>query len=194
MSLMMTSKDSSMDIYAHLKERNVNINLHRPIIDEENCIATYLLYNLSGQIIGYQQYNPLGDKKINNKPKAKYYTYVSKNKSSVVLYGLESLHLTDGVIYVTEGIYDAMRLTNKGQTALATLTNSPSKDVINQLKLLNRPIVVVCDNDDAGRKLAKCGDYVEVVEGAKDLAEAPESYVDHLIKKYGGVPLVPLTH
>lgn len=183
-----------MNIYSHLKERNVNINLHRPIIDEENCIATYLLYNLSGQIVGYQQYNPLGDRKVNNKPNARYYTYVSKNKSSVVLYGLESLDISDGVIYVTEGIYDAMRLTNKGQTALATLTNSPSKDVINQLKLLNRPIVVVCDNDNAGRKLAKCGDYVEVVEGAKDLAEAPESYVDHLIKKYGGVPLVPLTH
>ena len=178
-----------MNIYAHLKERNVNIDLHRPIIDEENCIATYLLYNLSGQIVGYQQYNPLGDKKINNKPNAKYYTYVSKNKSSVVLYGLESLHLTDGVIYVTEGNYDAMRLTNKGQSALATLTNSPSKDVINQLTLLNRPIVVVCDNDESGRKLAKCGHYVEVVEGAKDLAEAPDFYVNQLIRKYGGVPV-----
>ena len=172
-----------MNLRQHLKERKVNLSLHRPILDEDKNIATYLLYNLSGQIVGYQQYNPNGSKKINNKPEGKYYTYIG-NKSSVVLYGLESLSISDGVIYVVEGIYDAMRMTYEGQSAIATLTNSPSKSVVNQLRLLNRPLVAVCDNDAAGRKLAKCGDYVEVVQGARDLSEASDDYVNYLISKY----------
>jgi len=52
-----------MNIKTHLKHRHLDLELHRPILDEELNIATFLLYNLSGQLVGYQQYNPLGDKK-----------------------------------------------------------------------------------------------------------------------------------
>lgn len=44
--------------------------------------------------------------------------------------------------------------------------------------------VAVCDNDDAGRKLAKFGDYVEVVPEGKDLGESPDNYVQYLVNKY----------
>jgi hypothetical protein len=179
----------TQSILSHLKSRHLNIELHRPIVDEENGIATLLLYNLSGQIVGYQQYNPKGDKKTDNsKATGKYYTYKSKQLNTVVLWGVESLYQSNGVIYLTEGIYDAARLTNRGQSALATLTNNPPKDYLNYLKLLNRPIVVVCDNDNAGKKLAKYGDYVEDVPSEyKDLGESPESYVSQLIEKYAHI-------
>jgi hypothetical protein len=165
----------NQSILSHLKSRHLNIELHRPIVDEENGIATLLLYNLSGQIVGYQQYNPKGDKKTDNsKATGKYYTYKSKQLNTVVLWGVESLYQSNGVIYLTEGIYDAARLTNRGH--------------LNYLKLLNRPIVVVCDNDNAGKKLAKYGDYVEVVPSEyKDLGESPESYVSQLIEKYAHI-------
>jgi hypothetical protein len=40
------------------------------------------------------------------------------------------------------------------------------------------------ENDDAGRKLANFGDYVEVVPDNKDLGEAPDDYVQFLVNKY----------
>jgi len=40
------------------------------------------------------------------------------------------------------------------------------------------------ENDDAGRKLAKFGDYVEVAPDGKDLGEAPNDYVQFLVNKY----------
>jgi DNA primase len=174
-----------MNLKEHLKERHLNLELHKPILDEELNIATFLLYNLSGQIVGYQQYNPLGDKKIfNSKLEGKYYTYRNKVQPTIALWGVESLYLTDGPIFLTEGIFDACRMTELGQTALATLANNPPKDYRNWLQMLSRPIVVVCDNDAAGRKLAKFGDYVEVVPDEKDLGESSDDYVNYLINKY----------
>lgn len=173
-----------MNIYQHLKERHINLELHRPIVDEENNIVTYLLYNLSGKIVGYQQYNPNGGKGKNNyncKEHGKYYTY--RKSPTVAVWGVESLYQSQGVIYVTEGLYDAARMTEKGQSAIATLCNNPPKDYRNWLMMLNRPIVAVCDNDAAGRKLAKLGHYVEVVPES-DLGSASDSYVNHLIQKY----------
>ena len=36
----------------------------------------------------------------------------------------------------------------------------------------------------AGRKLAKFGNYVEVVPNGKDLGEASDNYVRYLVEKY----------
>jgi hypothetical protein len=173
-------------IKQHLQERHLNLELHRPILDEELNIATFLLYNLSGQLVGYQQYNPSGDKKIfNSKLEGKYYTYRNKNQPTIAIWGLESYYLSSGPIFLTEGIFDAC--TNDQMLAkqhLATLTCSPPKDYRNWLMMLNRPIVVVCDNDAAGRKLAKFGNYVEVVPEDKDLGESSDDYVQYLINNY----------
>jgi hypothetical protein len=174
-----------MNLKEHLKQRHLDLELHRPILDEELNIVSFYCWNLSGQLVGYQQYNPLGNKKIfNSKLEGKYYTYRNKNQPTVVVWGIESLYQSDGVVYLTEGIFDAARMTNLGQSALASLANNPPKDYINFFLSLNRPIVAVCDNDVAGRKLAKFGDYVEVVPEGKDLGDAPDEYIQYLIKKY----------
>lgn len=101
------------------------------------------------------------------------------------VWGTESLSQSNGVVYLTEGIFDAARMTNLSQSALAALANNPPKDYKNWLELLNRPVVVVCDNDSAGMKLAKFGDHVEVVPQGKDLGDAPDDYVRYLLGKYG---------
>lgn len=171
-----------MNIREHLIERRVNFDVHSPILDEEKGIANFLLYNLSGQIVGYQQYNPNGAKKaFNNKEKSKYYTY--RKLPTVSLFGIETLHLSDGPIFLTEGLFDATRLSYHKQSVLATLTNNPPKDYLNFLKSLQRPIIVVCDNDSAGGKLAKFGDVVEITN-AKDLGDESEDYVLKLIERY----------
>lgn len=172
-----------MNITEHLKERHLNLKLHRPVLDEELNIATFFCWNLSGQLVGYQQYNPSGDKKIfNNKLEGRYYTY--RKIPTVTIWGVESLYLSDGPIYLTEGIFDACRMTNVGYSGLATLANNPPKDYKNWLQLLHRPIIAVCDNDTAGIKLAKFGDHVEIVPGNKDLGESNDDYVSYLIQKY----------
>jgi hypothetical protein len=174
-----------MAIEQHLKERHLDIKLHKPFLDEELNIATFYCWNLSGQLVGYQQYNPTGNKQIfNSKLEGKYYTYRNKHTPTVVVWGVESLYQSDGVIYLTEGIFDAARMTYIGESAIAAMTNNPPKDYKNWLQMLTRPIVAVCDNDPAGLKLAKFGDYVEVVPDGKDLGDAPDDYVKYLLNTY----------
>jgi hypothetical protein len=174
-----------MNLKQHLRERHLNLDLHRPVLDEQLNIATFYCWNPSGQLVGYQQYNPNGDKKIfNSKLEGKYYTYRNKNQPTIVVWGLESLYQSSGVIYLTEGIFDAARMTEVGASALSTMANNPPKDYRNWLDMLHRPVVAVCDNDDAGKKLAKFGHYVEVVPEGKDLGEAPDDYVRYLLSKY----------
>jgi hypothetical protein len=86
-------------ILEHLKHRYLDIDLHKPMIDEVERLATFYLYNLSGQIVGYQQYRPEGEKKPQNNPKlGKYYTY--RKQPTVSVWGVESLHLSPDAIRV----------------------------------------------------------------------------------------------
>lgn len=170
-------------VLEHLKDRHIDLDLHRPWIDEAEKVAVFYLYNQSGAIIGYQQYRPDADKTKNNHPKeARYFTY--RKQPTLAVWGLESLHLTPHVVFLTEGIFDAARFTSKGCSALASLTNNPTKDLSNWLQMLNRRVVAICDSDPSGRKLVKFGTTHEVVQGAKDLGDATDEYVEYLINKY----------
>lgn len=174
--------NKSMNLTEHLKSRHLDLQLHRPMLDEVEGLATFYLYNLSGQLVGYQQYRPTGEKKPNNNPKlGKYFTY--KKQPTLAVWGVESLHLTPNVVFVTEGVFDAARLTELGVSALAVLSNNPSADLRNWLTCLNRLVVVVADNDAAGKRLAKFGD-VAVYTDEKDLGDSSEEFVKNLVKTY----------
>jgi hypothetical protein len=167
----------------HLKNRHLDVDLHRPVVDEVERVATFYLYNLSKQLVGYQQYRPDSDKTKNNHPKeARYFTY--RKQPTLAVWGVESLFLTPHVVFLTEGVFDAARLTERGYSALAVLTNNPTKDLRNWLTMLNRKVVAVCDNDDAGRRLAKFGDVAVYTEG-KDLGESDDMFVTKLLETYG---------
>lgn len=135
---------------------------------------------------GYQTYRPLCDKTLNNAPyNCRYFTYRNKNYSTILVWGLESYYISNGPIFITEGIFDAARITKRGCTAFATLTNKPPKDYRNWLQMLNRPIISICDNDTAGIKLSYYSDFFEIVPDIyKDLGNSPEDYVDYLLTKY----------
>jgi len=88
-------------------------------------------------------------------------------------------------VFLTEGLFDAARLTEKGQSALACLCNNPQRDLKNWLDSLARPVVVVADNDKAGKALAKFGNFCEVCpEPGSDLSDSSENYVNWLVQKY----------
>ncbi len=171
-----------MNVTQHLRDRFVNLNLHRFLVDDENNMATALLYNLSGQLCGYQQYRPGADKTRRNDPReGRYYTY--KTEGTLVVFGVETLHLTPGLVFVVEGMFDAARLSSRGFSALAVLSNNPNQDLKGFLKCLNRKVVVVYDNDAAGVKLAKFG-HEAVCLDSKDVGDASEEELNQLLKKY----------
>lgn len=166
----------------HLKERHLDVDLHHPVLDEAERVVTFFLWNLSGQVVGYQQYRPEATKEKKNNPKeGRYFTY--NPKATIAVWGLESLHFTPRVVFVTEGIFDAARLTEKGYSAVAVLSNDPKKDVRNWLASLGRTVVAVCDDDAAGKKLAKLGDASFVLEG-HDLGDATDDEVNEILSKF----------
>jgi hypothetical protein len=166
----------------HLKKRHLDLELHRPVLDFENDVATFYLWNLSGKFCGYQQYRRFGEKKPQNNPKlGKYFTY--RTQPTQTVWGVESLHLSPSVVFVCEGVFDAARLTDRGFSALAVLSNNPNSDLRNWLKCLNRRVVTVCDNDAAGQKLAKFGDQC-VFTTDKDLGDSDPEFVTNLLETY----------
>lgn len=172
-----------MTLVEHLRSRHLDLDLHRPVVDEVEDVATFYLWNLSGQLVGYQQYRRSGEKKPQNNPKAgKYFTH--RKLPTLAVWGVESLHLTPHVVFVTEGVFDAARLTERGYSAIAVLTNNTGKDLSNWLRMLNRRVVAVCDNDAAGRALAKFGDTAVFTED-KDLGDSSEEYVTDLLARFG---------
>lgn len=173
-------------LVSHLRSRHLDLDLHRPMLDHEGGVATFWLYTLTGQVAGYHQYRPTGQKgKAENiKELSKYYTWYSKHLPvQPRVWGLESFH-RNTPLFLAEGMFDAARLTECGCAALATLSNDPGKQFKNWLRTLNRLVIAVCDNDAAGKKLAKYGDVSVFCEEGKDLGDASNEYVDHLVNKY----------
>jgi hypothetical protein len=167
----------------HLSDRYLDAELHKPVVDEVERVATFYLYNLSGALVGYQQYRPEGEKKPNNNPKAgKYFTY--RHQPTVTLWGVESLHLTPNVVFLCEGVFDAARLTARGVSALAVLSCNTGWDLRNWLGMLNRRVVAVCDGDKAGAMLAKFGDVSLCLLSGKDLGDASDDTVDFLLAEF----------
>lgn len=165
----------------HLRHRHLDLELHRPILDLENDVATFYLWNLSGGLTGYQQYRRFGEKKPQNNPReGKYFTFC--HQPTLAVWGVESLHLTPDVVFVTEGVFDAARLTERGFSAVAALSNNPL-GLRNWLTCLNRRVVAVCDDDAAGRSLAKFGDVAVFTED-HDLGDSTEEYVTWLTNRF----------
>jgi hypothetical protein len=172
-----------MTVLQNLLSRYFDMNLHTAWVDEDEGVATFPLWNLSGQLVGYQQYRPSAGKQKDNHPKmSRYFTY-RKNKV-VGVWGLESWNLSN-TLFVTEGTFDACRLTARGCSAVAMLANdldTSTKEWLYTVRA-SRFVVAVCDNDAAGRRLARYGHVAHVVENG-DLGDATDEYVAKLVKEY----------
>lgn len=175
-------------------ERHVNTDLHKVWICDEERVAYFPLYNLSGQMAGCQAYRPDADKVQKNDEKGRYYTYRGKkllpnHSKTVTVWGLESWYLST-TLFVFEGIFDAARVTELGASAIAVLSNDPSTSTKNWLYCVRqtRPVVSVCDPGKAGRKLAKVGHYSHTVNlpgnPDGDLGDASPEYVRKLVEQY----------
>lgn len=168
----------------NLKSRHLNLDLHKVWVCEELRCATFPLYNLTGQLVGYQRYRPEGTKEKNNDPReGRYFTHVKEGKVGV--WGLESWKLSK-TLFVTEGLFDAARLTNMGLAAVATLSNGAGATTHNWLWTVSqmRPIVLVCDGDAPGLQLTKLGYYAHVLPQGEDMDSVSEEFAEKFRKYY----------
>ena len=168
----------AFDLKAHLVSRDVNFDIHKVHTSETQ--ATFLCYNLSGQLTGYQRYSPLAPNLSSNSPQGKYYTH---RRNLVSVFGLETLTIASETVFITEGIFDITRLTKHGLTGIALLTNSPSTSLKNFLSCLPQKLVLIPDNDKGGDFLKKSLTNIVddiIINPYKDLGEAPESFIDEL--------------
>lgn len=179
----MLESNTNFDIKSHLLERHVNLDLHKVSLSELS--ATFMLYNFSGKLVGYQRYMPLNAKLCSNAPDGRYYTYRSNDE--IAIFGLET-YRKNSTVYLTEGIFDAVRLTKKGLCAFALLTNAPNSSMLNFISLLPNNIVSIIDNDEGGRffekKIRHVSNAIVKCTHYKDLGESSEDFVDNLIQYF----------
>lgn len=142
-----------MDIHEELSRRWVKTV--RVFVDEASCTATFLLYGLFTQkLLGYQTYNPKSlAKKVNDPRLSRYYTYQPRVKQSgdYAVFGTEYVQGSD-LLFVTEGIFEAVRLLEMGYDAIAILCSSPPEELVTELHRRWERVVWCGDNDPAGNK------------------------------------------
>lgn len=147
-------KDLDMTLYEHLLSRGLDPKDYHCVIDEDECIATFFLFDLTGRITGYQRYNPRStDKKCNDPKLGRYYTYTPRGTDAI--FGLE----TDdkrGPLFVCEAVFKQAAIRNAGFNAIATLGSDPKRlrpwfGIIEQ----TRPLIGIGDNDPAGEKFVR---------------------------------------
>ena len=176
---------------AHLKSRHLNVELYSSVhVCEEEQSVFFPLWNLFGQMVGYQQVKPFAPKNDSSLlPKEqRYFTWVSKSDSKhplLTAFGLELLNPKQKVVFVCEGVFDACRLHNLGVNALALLSCDP-KPLKSWLWSMGYEVVPVCEGDKAGLKMAKLSSHgrVEFLPQGVDLGDMEESQVVEMVEKY----------
>lgn len=166
----------------HLYDRYLDTGLHKVWVAEDT--ATFPVWNLSGQLCGYQQYRPGASKKINNNHKdGRYFTRLGHYKSSV--WGLESWRLSN-TLFVCEGVFDACKVTWLGYSAVAVFSNFCGDSVRAWLSVVrhSRPVVALCDSDNIGLQLATLAHNYYQCRDYHDIGEMPIREVRDVCKYY----------
>lgn len=182
------------NITQHLADRGIDLSDFRqyPVYtDTKADVAYFPLFNMSGKFVGYQRYNPDGIKGKDSykvgKEFRKYYTYVTRenpeqNIPHIAIYGLHTIEQRKGYVFITEGIFDAVKLINNGEPAVAVLSNNP-KQLRNFFFALGKTVIAIMDRDSAGSKLRRIADYAYTVpDGYEDLGDMSADAVRKFLK------------
>jgi len=181
---------TKFSITKHLKERHLDITLYNSIyISEENSKAYFFLYNLSGQIVGYQCYSPLLPKRDHKAldSERRYHTKITKecNKVKLTSFGLDILDPSKRDIFLVEGVFDACRLHSLGLNSLALLCSD-----VDYLKSflfsLGYKLIPVCEGDESGLKLSSLATSDEIIYLKKgiDIGDMSKDEIDLIFSKY----------
>lgn len=167
--------ERQFEFMAHLHGRGLTGVLPGIFIDAVSCRVNFLIYNFSGQIIGVQKYDPFNPLKNNG---GRYKTYIGKSsdgQQKIAVWGLQFYRHDMPYVFLTEGIFDAIRIINSGFPALALLSCEASRSTKHWLKILPQKKIAILDSDKAGKKLVRFSDFHRVVPNQyKDLGEMPQ--------------------
>jgi hypothetical protein len=175
-----------MSIKEHLLSRGVNLENTTIYLDEENNVAYFPLYHISkGTLVGYQKYDPSKhrrQRKHENPEDLKY--YVESSDKALSFWGAENINLlTDKFIFVTEGIFDAIKIKNMNLPVIATLSNT-KPHLKGQFKLLGALMIGILDNEESGNELKNIVDVsFKTPDPYKDLGEMSQDEVNNFIFK-----------
>ncbi|MAD75611.1 MAG: hypothetical protein CML20_12630 [Rheinheimera sp.] len=176
-----------MKLTEHLSNRNFDQSLYSGVlVDETSGTVTFPLWNLSGQMVGYQQYKPGAPKNQGLKPsEQKYFTYTGKvnDKAKLAAFGVERLNKSDKLCFVAEGVFDVAPLHLLGVNALGLLTSNP-KHLKSWLHSLGYTLVALCEGDKAGKQLSKYAHHSEFLEEGCDPGDMPLEWFKSLVLKY----------
>jgi hypothetical protein len=179
-------------IKEHLLSRHVDLSRYRTIFyqSEPEPLVCFVCYNLSGKLTGYQQYRPLADKEQHNDEKyGRYHTYVTdegekgRAKKSLNVWGLETFYYRSDILFITEGVFDSVRLHNLNLPSIAVFTNDP-KPLRSFLFSIGRKIICVCDGDPSGKKLEKFGQTVITCPEGYDLGKMTNENITNLVVSF----------
>lgn len=140
-------------VLQNLLDRGMDPERYHVIIDEDERIATWFLFDLTGRITGYQQYRPDSMQKKTNDPKdARYYTHIPRMVDA--MFGLETIKIDSNPVIIVEGVFKATKLHKLGYAAIAVLTCDP-KRLRPFFKILRQSgrLFAIGDPDPAGQKL-----------------------------------------
>lgn len=175
--------DTKLD--EHLKSRRFDKSIYSAVWCDVDCM-TVGLWNLTGSLVGYQQYKYKNPKDRQKNPRdMKYFTFAGSEgcSSRLSAFGVDLLNKNDPVLFLVEGIFDATPLHNKGRNALAVLGND-QKNLRNWIDSMNYYVVALCDSDPAGLRLGNYAHTVVRLPEGRDPADMSDEWFDELINKY----------
>jgi hypothetical protein len=160
----------------HLRSRWFDPSRYSGVWIEPERSLTVAIWNFSGQMVGYQKYEPAAPRLHKNQVNTRYHSWFGENKIGV--WGLETVQ-PGGKLFITEGIFDCCRLHWHGLQAVAVIANDP-KHLRNWLSLLPHRVIAVCDGDAAGRKLAKYADQVVHMPAGQDVGSVSQNCFEEM--------------
>ena len=152
----------------HLESRRCDTSLYSGLAVTEET-ATFPLWDLSGRMVGFQQYRPNAPKQSKIPSEAKYWT-IFNQKNCQTAFGVDLLHSKATPLYLVEGIFDACPLHTLGENCLALLANNP-KHLKSWLSSLGYYTIALCDGDVAGRKLASVANEAIFLPEGRDVGD-----------------------
>ncbi|MFA6525975.1 MAG: toprim domain-containing protein [Candidatus Buchananbacteria bacterium] len=175
--------ERQFDFTSHLHGRGLTGVLPGIFIDAVSCRVNFLIYNFSGQIIGVQKYDPFNHLKNNG---GRYKTYIGKSpdgQQKIAVWGLQFYRHDMPYVFLTEGIFDAIRIINSGFPALALLSCDASRSTKHWLKILPQKKIAILDSNKAGKKLVRFSDFHRAVPNQyKDLGEMSQTEASTFIQ------------
>jgi hypothetical protein len=166
----------------HLKERHIDLDKVPMMLGDEHIY--FWIYNLVGQIIGYQKYTPFAPKSRNNE--GRYITIVPSKQYAFI--GMHSFYDSE-VLFTVEGVFDATRLWNLGLSCLAIL-GTADKAQINFLRLQKKAGRKVIHITDPGlpatmlKNLRKFTSSIIIPSGDEDLGDMSDDVVKSVLNEY----------